>query len=312
VAVADADPGRPGGGSVGRPGRVAPAAGWPDLPPVDAHAPRRLLIEVLGPVRVLLPHPDGSRSTVTISRTASVQLLVLLCAYRRGVSTAQLRAALWPGVPPGSANRRLATSLWALRSALTEAAGGEVVHRRMHPARDGGIHYQLAPDRVQVDLWQLHDLLDTADITGEVTDRRRLLRDAADLARGELAEGMTGAWLYPHRERTVRHLLDIYSHLADVEPEPLAALGLLRRALHLAPHTEAIARAAMTRAAALGDHDALRRAMATLTERLSELHATPDATTRQLYRTLTEQLDPPTPAAAAAAPEPRPAGTEPP
>lgn len=274
---------------------------WPDRPPADAHRPRRLLVGVLGPVQVLLPRPDGTYTAVEIRRTASQHLLVLLAVHRDGVTSNDLKEALWPDVAGKSAARRFATSMSALHTALRDAAGGDVVRRTTAPSAGGG-RFWLDPDRVQVDLWQFHDLLDTAAIhSSDPAGRHQLLRDAVALERGELADrlpdGPAMGWLAVYRERTSRHLIDCYLHLADLEPDPGTALQLLRRAIYLAPHTERLYRAAMTQQAAVGDHDGVRRTMATLTERLAELRATPEPATVRLYGELLHDV------AASTAPE---------
>ncbi|GAB3848958.1 BTAD domain-containing putative transcriptional regulator [Dactylosporangium cerinum] len=266
---------------------------WPDQPPVDAQRPRRLLIGVIGPVQVLLPRPDGTFTAVQVRRTASVHLLVLLAVHRDGITGNDLKEALWPDVPTSSARQRFATSLSELRRALQDAAGVDVVRRTAESSAGGG-RYWLDPDRVQVDLWQFHDLLDAAALrTNDPAGRDQLLRDAVGLHRGDLADrlpdGPSTTWLPVHRERTARHLVDCYLHLAGLEPDPDLALQLLRRAIGLAPHTEQLYRAAMARQAATGDYDGVRRSMAALTEHLAELRTEPEPATEQLYRELLDE-----------------------
>nr|BFE56438.1 hypothetical protein GCM10020063_009640 [Dactylosporangium thailandense] len=260
--------------------------GWPDPPPGTAGQVRRLLIRVLGEVTVLRPHPDGSHSPVSIRRSAGQQILVLLALHRDGLTDSELRQALWPDVPSSAAQRRYATTMSELRRTLHTAAGRPVLVqdpadpvRRRHPHR-------LDPAAVQVDIWRLQGLLDTAATTDDPTYRRLLLAAAAGVSGGELAAGWTYAWLLEDRERLVRHLLDVATHLADSEPDHHAALRLLHQALQLAPTNEHLHQRVLQRHAAAGDHDGLRRAAATLTEHLTAHSLQPEPATVTLLTTL--------------------------
>src|SRR5262249_575762 len=141
---------------------------------------------------------------------------------------------------------RLRTTMSALRGALHDAAGAPVLHRLPDPAKPGHAHYWLEPAQLQVDLWQLHDLLDAAasiDLDADPrrrADRALLLRRAAQLPRGELAHGLVADWIHPHREATARHLVDVYRSLADTAPDQHTAITMLQQAIRYGPHTEAL------------------------------------------------------------------------
>ena len=264
----------------------------PAAPPA---APRHLSVGVLGPVRVECADGDAV-SPVTVRRTAGVHLLVLLAVHRDGATGDDLAAALWPDLPTRPA-RRFATTLSELRQELQQATGADVVERTN--VLTGGSRYRLEPAAVDVDLWRFHDLLDTAASAATPAARRALLRQAADLDRGELAEGLTAAWLGPAREATARHRIDILTYLAAAEPDHGTALALLHRALRVAPGNEAIVRAVLRRHAAAGDLEGVRRAYTTLLDQRSADDAAPEPATARLYEELTT-TDPGVPATSGA------------
>ncbi|MET7396281.1 BTAD domain-containing putative transcriptional regulator [Dactylosporangium sp. NPDC005572] len=266
------------------PSPAHPPSPAPPNAPLITSGPRRLQIHVLGTVQVRCPRPDGDASPVHIRRTGSVELLAYLAVQRRMTTAGTLKHDLLPGIGDSIARRRLATNMSELRSTLRTATGQDVLRREPDPT---GGRYWLDPDRVHVDLWHCQDLLDTADTTPDPNHRHRLLHEAADLDGGELCHPLTGHWLDAARDTMSRHWIDLYTHLADLEPDHRAAIGLLRRALRIAPHNENLYRAAMRRYAAAGDDLSIHRLYATATECLAELHTTPDSATRQLYETLT-------------------------
>ncbi|MFF5234971.1 hypothetical protein [Dactylosporangium sp. NPDC000521] len=264
----------------------------PVAPPAE---PRRLSVGVLGPVRVECADGDAV-SPVSVRRSAGMHLLVLLAVHRDGATGDDLAAALWPDLPTRPA-RRFATTLSELRQQLQQATGADVVERSN--VLTGGSRYRLDPAAVDVDLWRFHDLLDTAASVATPAERRALLRQAADLDRGELAEGLTAAWLQPVREATARHRIDILTYLAGAEPDHGTALALLHRALRVAPGNEAIVRAVLRRHAAAGDLEGVHRAYTTLLDQRPADDDAPEPATAQLYEELTT-TDPGVPATSGA------------
>ncbi|GAB3861740.1 hypothetical protein ACFPIJ_12145 [Dactylosporangium cerinum] len=258
------------------------AEAWPRTPPAVAHMPRRLQVRVLGRPVVLRPYPDGSTAPVVIRRSAGRQVLLLLAVHRDPVSAEMVKRAVWPDEPGTAVHRRFLTTMSELRLALADAAGQPVLLQSTNTARPGDTRYWLDPDTVDVDLWRLHDLLDAADSTVETARRLRLLRHAADLCHGDLAEGSAEEWLTVERERLARHALDLRVHLADLEPDHDTAVRLLRRALRDAPGNEAVHRRLLLRHSAAGDADGLRRAAATLIEHLTAAGNEPEPDTTQV------------------------------
>jgi two-component SAPR family response regulator len=228
---------------------------------------------------------EGSHSTVVVRRSAGRQILVLLALHRGGVSDAELKEAVWPDVPGSAAQRRFLTTMSELRLSLQAAAGLAVLRQQVN-AVAGRVRYWLDPGAVQVDLWRLHDLLDAAAATVDPAGRRGLLRAAAELGTGELAEAWDHEWLAADRERVARHMLDLRVHLADLEPDHGRAVRLLRTALRDAPANEAVHRRLLYRHAAAGDPAGLRRAVASMRQHLTALHVEPEPTTVELTAAL--------------------------
>ncbi|WP_432830715.1 hypothetical protein [Dactylosporangium sp. CA-092794] len=269
------------------PGSAAALTGWPDPPPAPSGEPGRLLVQVLGEPAVLRPHGDGSHQPVPIRRGASRQLLVLLALNRGGIGADQLQEALWPDTTRSPAYHNFHTAMSALRHTLQDAAGRPVL-RQDDPAGapPGQRSYWLDPAAVQVDLWRLQDLCDAADTTTNPHRRRALLQAAADVPGGELAAGWRHGWLSTDREHVARHLLDLYTHLADTEPDHDTALHLLHRAAALAPANQAVHRRILHRHAAAGDHHGLHRAITTLTGNLTAAGQPPEPATTDLITSL--------------------------
>jgi two-component SAPR family response regulator len=255
---------------------------WPGPPPDEAGEPRRLLVRVLGEPVVLVPHPDGSYSSVHIRRSAGQQILVLLAVHRDGLSGADLKEALWPDVAGHAAHRSFLTTVSELRRTLRAAARQPVLLQRQQTGTIDGAWYRLDPDAVQVDVWRLQVLLDAADATTDPIHRHEILNAAAGLylreRSGELAQGWDHEWLAPAREHVARHQIDLHVHLADLEPDHVTAIHLLRRALRGSPTNAAVHARLLHRHAAISDIDGLRRAVATLTEHLAadQLAADPE------------------------------------
>jgi DNA-binding SARP family transcriptional activator len=235
-------------------------------------ASTELLLRVLGPVDLRKVYPDGSHTSVRLRRAAAAQILAYLAVQRDGATSDEIKEALWPDVAGSLADRRFQVTMSDLRGVLHAAAGVAVLHPRRATHR-------LDPDAIRVDLWQLHDLLDKAATSINEEVQQALLNDAIHLDEGEFAEGLDADWLHTVRESTVRHLIDVYCHLAGAAPDHEHAVGLLRRAIRLAPQNETLYQALISRLDAAGNIEGARRARATLTQRLAEVHPKPGAVT---------------------------------
>jgi DNA-binding SARP family transcriptional activator len=179
---------------------------------------------VLGPPVI---HTEVGGSPVGFGRRAVLPVLVFLAVYPDGASSADLAAALWPGVRPHPTHR-VHTTVSHLRGALP---GGH------HSVLLAGDRYHLNPARIGVDLWQLHAALDRAGAaTGDPVARRRALRTVVGLYTGELAAGQPWPWLDTPREALRRRVLDAVTALAGTEPDPAAAAALWAAAARIDPH----------------------------------------------------------------------------
>ncbi|MFI5916450.1 hypothetical protein [Dactylosporangium sp. NPDC051541] len=236
--------------------------------PAEPRPPLRL--DVFGPP-VLVRYDQGGERPVPIRRTAAWQILVLLTVHRDGLTVADLKHAVWSDVSQAAADRRFYTTISELRTTLRDAAGQPVLHHADQPAtrRRDERRYHLDPAAVTTDLWHFHDLLDTAATTTDPEQRRKHLHTAAQIPPGPIAERWQQPWVVAARERQARHLLDILTELADTEPHPATAITLLHEALRLAPANQAVHRRLLTRHAASGDHEGLRRAATALHKQLT-------------------------------------------
>jgi DNA-binding SARP family transcriptional activator len=203
-----------------------------------------------------------------------MQILAFLAVNRDGATSGQLAAALWPGLRPHAATRRLYTPIGVLRATLHKATGTDVI------VRDGE-RYRLDDQHIDVDLWRLHTAVEHAATALQPTDRQRALHTVIDTYTGELAAGQKWPWLAPHREATRRHVVDAYAALAATQPHPTAALTLLQDAIRTDPFNEDLHRRAMRGYAAAGDPTAARQLLAGLTGRLTDAGIQPGDDVRQ-------------------------------
>jgi len=201
----------------------------------DHHPAAPLRLRLLG--ASALHHADAAKAPVVIQRAAALQILIFLAVHRRGATSNQLIAALWPGPRPAHATNRLYTPVNKLRAALREATGADVL------VRDGD-RYRLDDQHIDVDLWRLHAAVDHAATAIDTSERRRALRAVIDSYTGDLAEDKEWSWLAAPREAGRRHVVDAYLALADDEPDPQTALALLQDAIRIDPANEDLQRRA--------------------------------------------------------------------
>jgi DNA-binding SARP family transcriptional activator len=251
----------------------------PDARPAIAPSPARtvpparpcLRLRLLGPPTI---HTGDSAQPLHLSRSAGMQILAFLAVNRDGATSGQLAAALWPGLRPHAATRRLYTPIGVLRSTLHDTTGADVI------VRDGE-RYRLDEQHIDVDLWRLHAAVEHAATALKPTDRQRALRAVIDTYTGELGAGRKWPWLAPHREAARRHVVDAYAALAATQPHPTAALTLLQDAIRTDPFNEDLHRRAMRGYAAAGDPTAARQLLAGLTGRLTDAGIQPGDDVRQ-------------------------------
>ena len=130
--------------------------------------------------------------------------------------------------------------------------------------------------------------------------RLAVLKDAAALYRGPLADGAGHEWAEPYAETARRSALDTWTAIAELlEPaDPDQALAALEAALGHDPYNEYLYLRIMRLQATAGRPDAARRTLALLETRLAELGVTPAAQTPQAAATLPSPPGPSRPPAA--------------
>ncbi len=256
------------------PGRLPAAGAVGGAGPAAAAAP--LGLRLLGGVDL---YPAGQpEAPVRLGRSAAVQVLVFLAVYPGGVGSAELAAAIWPGVRPRPVGR-LYTAASALRTAVARATGADILAR-------AGDRYRLNPTVLRVDLWELTAAVDTA-AAADPHARTAALHRVIDLYRGEVAAGHPWPWIAPLREAVRRRVIDAYTTLAgDGDADPPTAAGLLCDALAVDPVNEHLHRHAARALAAAGQPAQASAVLAQLTARLAEFGEHPDPRTRALAEQL--------------------------
>jgi len=222
-------------------------------------------------------------------RSKAAELAVYLACHPDGADTATIAEHLVPDARLRAAKQQVHTNASNLRHVLGRAGGprpGGYVLKHGPNAR-----YRLDPASIDVDLWQLHDLLQRARLAS-LPVRADLLRQACNLYRAPLANGCDYDWVEPHREKA--RLWGIEAHLLYAEDllktDPQAASDLLDKAIALDRYNEQLYRTAMQARHALGDTDGIRTLLRALTKALADLDTEPDHTTTELAHELQARL----------------------
>jgi DNA-binding SARP family transcriptional activator len=250
-------------------------------------ASRPLAVTVLGGQR-MYQQDGGQRRPVQTLAPRQWEVLAFLTLHRHGARREALATAIWPDARSDRPFNALHASMSQLRRALTAAiggAGGDVIIHR------GGT-YQLNPELVSVDLWQLRDALHAAARDPD-DGRRRLaaLRRVADLYTGDFADGLTADWVVPPREALRREVLDALTALSQAtsNDDPERTLGLLEQIRVLDRYNEAVYRDIIRLHARLRRHAAIPRTLALLTTTLAEIGQQPSRDTTALVEFLQRQ-----------------------
>jgi DNA-binding SARP family transcriptional activator len=283
-----------------------PVLASPALPvtPVPLHASRTATPaeEVPTPPAVTTPEPDSGPARLRVLgppriedvtgpgrplRAKALELAVFLACHPDGVATREIGEYLEPDARISQADQRVHTNASNLRHVLARAGGV----KNGYVVKSAG-RYRLDPATVDVDVWQLRDVLRSATIaTGP--RRRGLLTTACDLYTAPLAEGQDYEWLQPHREMVRRWGTEAHLLLADdlLDSNPQAASDLLDKAIGLDRYNEALYTKAMHARHALGDADGIRTLLRALTKALADLDAEPQEDTITLATQLRNSLD---------------------
>lgn len=261
------------------------AAGTP--PRTDASTTvgaRKARLYVLGPPRI-----EDITEPGRDLRSKARELAVFLACHPDGASTREIGEYLEPDARLSQADQRVHTNASNLRHVLSRAGSAEA--KNTYVIKSTG-RYRLDPATVQVDIWQLRDLLRQGGIaTGQ--QRRELLSQACDLYTAPLADGTDYEWITPHRETVRRWGTEAHLLLADdlLDTDPQTASTLLDKAIGLDRYNEALYRKAMHTRHALNDADGIRTLLRALAKALADLDAEPEEETTALATKLRNSLE---------------------
>jgi DNA-binding SARP family transcriptional activator len=206
------------------------------------------------------------------------ELLAFLAVHPDGATGEAISEALWPEADPGKAAGQRNLALRKARELLRAAA---VLPAPKWILNASG-RYRLDPALITTDLQAFSDALEEAR-TASGDGRLAACRRAVALYRGELAEGDGYEWAEPYAEAARRRALDAWTTIAEIlQPrDPDQALSALDTALSHDVYNEYLYVRIMRLQAAAGRPEAVRRTLALLESRLTELGVTPGAQTRQ-------------------------------
>jgi DNA-binding SARP family transcriptional activator len=231
------------------------------------------------------------------------ELLAFLAVHPDGASGEAISEALWPEADPGRATGQRNLALRKARELLRTATG---LAAPMWIINTGG-RYQLDTSLIGTDLQAFASALEQArQSSGQ--ERLAAARAAVALYDGELAGGTGYEWAEPYAETARRRALDAWTTIAEIlQPShPDEALSALEAALAHDPYNEYLYQRIMRLQAAAGRPEAVRRTLALLESRLTDLGITPGTQTRQVAAAL---LGPPSPRPAVVADHEKDAGS---
>ena len=260
-------------GAPRRPPQHPPPAGTARQGTGPGPAGTPVRISVLGPLQITA----AGREIGTGLRKAR-ELLAFLAVHPDGASGEAISEALWPESDPGRAAGQRNLALRKAREMLRTASG---LPAPLWILNASG-RYRLDPALIGTDLEAFGEALEAArNASGDA--RLAACRRAVALYRGELAEGTGYEWAEPYAEAARRRALDAWTTIAEIlQPrDPDQALSALETALAHDPYNEYLYVRIMRLQAAAGRPEAVRRTLALLESRLTELGITPGAQTRQ-------------------------------
>ncbi len=247
-------------------------------------AGRKARLCVLGTPRIEdITHPGRDL------RSKARELAVFLACHPDGASTREIGEYLEPDARLSQADQRVHTNASNLRHVLARTGSADT--KTAYVIKTAG-RYRLDPATVDVDIWQLRDLLRNATIaTGQ--QRRTLLTQACDRYTAPLADGQHYEWITGHRETVRRWGTEAHMLLADdlLNTDPQAASNLLDKAIGLDRYNEALYQKAMHARHALHDTDGIRTLLHALTKALADLDAEPEEKTTALATKLRTSLE---------------------
>jgi len=235
---------------------------------------RPVHLTMLGPLRI-----TAAGQEISGGMRKARELLAFLAVHRDGATSEGIGEALWPESDPGHAAGPRNLALRKARDMLRTATGLAVPMWIIHASG----RYRLDPALISTDLWQFTGALDEARHAGTEEARLAACWKAAGLYHGELAEGAGYDWAEPYAETARRRALDAWTTIAGIlQPrDPDQALSALETALSHDPYNEYLYVRIMRLQAAADSPEAVRRTLALLESRLTELGVTPGTQTRQ-------------------------------
>jgi DNA-binding SARP family transcriptional activator len=271
---------------------LAVASSTEEAPPADS--PPRLLaappaeaqteqpddhlvrLSVLGPLQLGVAGELISKGL----RRKAAELLAYLTVHADGATSETVLEALWPETPAERAAPILHACTTNIRQVLRTATGAPEAGFIVRVAE----HLRIDPRLIDVDLWRFQAALASAAHAADDQARRTSLQAAAELWRGDFAEGTDAVWIEEVRETLRRDAVDTLTRLAELceQHDPEQALAALERAITIDRYQETLYRRIMRILASLNRPDAARRTYQLLESRLTELNVEPDNQTAQL------------------------------
>ena len=270
---APAAPGPAQAGAPRRPPQHPPPAGTARQGTGPGPAGTPVQISVLGPLQI-----TAAGREIGAGLRKARELLAFLAVHPDGASGEAISEALWPESDPGRAAGQRNLALRKAREMLRTASA---LPAPLWILNASG-RYRLDPALIGTDLEAFSEALEEArNASGDA--RLAACRRAVALYRGELADGTGYEWAEPYAEAARRRALDAWTTIAEIlQPrDPDQALSALETALAHDPYNEYLYVRIMRLQAAAGRPEAVRRTLALLESRLTELGITPGAPTRQ-------------------------------
>ena len=247
-----------------------------------------LVVLVLGPLAVYARSAPGQplrEITGQLSLTRRLLLAALAASTDPVHADTLLAMCIAVGGPAGGgeeASHRLQSNITRLRGALRKATGHDTAVKLIGYTA-GRYHFTSA---CWVDHHILHAQLRTASTTVD-EPHQYVARWAAAFAlyRGPLLDGLEydvdTEWLAPHREHTLRTMIDLARQLAEhlTPTHPAQAASYLSTALQMDPHNDDTARHLISHHLAHGHRHAAEQVLTQLTRNLAEIGATPQPRT---------------------------------
>ena len=237
----------------------------------------RVDVQVLGTT----PHLADPPSDIAAPpwRPQARELLAYLICHPRGVAEHILFEDVLGDVPGSKVRSRMNTYVYSLHQQL-RAVGGPGTYLT-HTAHG---HIMIDPDRIDSDLWRLHQHLHDAANASDTCARITALQAAVAAYTGTLATDHDYFWIPPIREATRRQAIDAHVALADLlaDSDPAAAAIVTEQAIGHDPYNETLYQQAMRLRAKRAEFAAVVALRNRLVRALADIGVTPTSDTMRL------------------------------